>query len=82
MHEINHKHDHGIEGTLSEREKLLKRIEHWKHHNEEHIKNYKEWALNVEKMGLKDVSFLLEEVCKKAEEQGMLFQKIIDLIKG
>lgn len=73
-HDHTHQSDHDLE-------KFIKRISHWKHHNEDHWESYREWAKKAEEMGYIEVSKLLEEVCLKTEEQNTLFEKILDVLK-
>ncbi len=80
MHDISHHHHNHHATSVSEREKLQKRIAHWKHHNEDHLQSYREWQGTAEKMGYHRVAEMLQEICEKAEEQNVLFQKILEML--
>ncbi len=82
MHDVDHHHHHHHEGDsqLSDKEKLVKRIEHWIKHNEDHKKTYLEWAEKTRGMGLEDVANALEEVVSLTDEQNRLFEKILNIL--
>ncbi|MCX7822256.1 MAG: hypothetical protein N2260_02280 [Syntrophobacterales bacterium] len=84
MHEErhNHSHHHHDHEVGHDGEKLLKRIIHWKRHNEDHLESYREWAKKAESMGYGEVKELLNEICYKAEEQNGLFDRIIKIIES
>ncbi len=79
MHDVNH-HHHENESQLSERDKLIKRIEHWIKHNEDHKNTYMEWAEKTRGMNLEDVASALEEVASLANKQNELFEKILNIL--
>ncbi len=77
MHDIHNHHENHEHGQMSETEKLVKRVEHWIKHNDEHKKTYLEWAEKALKMNLKEVSDYLRNVAKLTDEQNDLFRKIL-----
>jgi len=68
-------HSHG-EG-LSDREKLRKMIEHWIHHNEDHVQSYRQWAGQAEKLGETAVAETLEEAAAVSARMNALFEKAL-----
>lgn len=68
-------HSHGEE--LSEREKLRKIIEHWIHHNEDHVQSYRQWAGRAEKLGERAVAEVLEEAAGVSAQMNALFEKAL-----
>ncbi len=68
-------HSHG-EG-LSDREKLRKMIEHWIHHNEDHVQSYRQWAGRAEKLGETAVAEALEEAAAVSARMNALFEKAL-----
>ena len=51
-HHHEHAHAHGpVDGELTETQRLLKRLHHWIHHNDDHAANYVEWAAKIEATG-------------------------------
>jgi len=56
-----HDHNHEIHNSLTFDEKLVKLLEHWIKHNDDHAENYKDWALKTKDKDMRDISLLLEE---------------------
>ena len=79
---MNHdQHDHGTsveQGSLSEREKLERLLEHWIKHNDDHIRNYREWSEKAKAQNLHEVGTLLEEACEKTGSLNKLFERAIE----
>lgn len=59
-HDDNHSHD--VISTLSFAEKMIKRLEHWKRHNDSHAETYKEWAGKAKENDMGNIGLLLEDV--------------------
>jgi hypothetical protein len=77
----HHHHDHGTtteQGSLSEREKLERLLEHWIKHNDDHIKTYREWSEKAKSQNLQDVGTLLEEACEITGSLNELFKRAIE----
>jgi hypothetical protein len=58
----HHHHNHDISSTLSFGDKLIKRLEHWIKHNDEHAETYRNWAEKAKENGMEKTGELLEEV--------------------
>jgi len=41
---MTHEHNHEIHNSLTFDEKLVKLLEHWIKHNDDHAENYRDWA--------------------------------------
>ena len=52
-----------------EKLRLMKLVEHWVEHNDDHGNRFSDEAIKAEKMGLKEVA---EELRKAAEASGMV----------
>lgn len=64
-HGDHHHHHHSDrDSSLSSRQKLVKRLEHWVAHNDEHAQTYREWAQRATEMGMHPVSERLEEAAQ------------------
>ena len=77
----HHHHDHGTateQGSLSEKEKLERLLEHWIKHNDDHIKTYREWSEKAKSQNLQDVGTLLEEACEITGSLNQLFKRAIE----
>jgi len=80
----HHHHDHGTateQGSLSEREKLERLLEHWIRHNDDHIRTYREWSEKAKEQDLQDVATLLEEACEKTGSLNKLFNRALKKLK-
>jgi rubrerythrin len=55
-----HHHDHNHAHSMNER--IEKIITHWIKHNDDHIKNYKDWSDKASQENLSEVADLLNEV--------------------
>jgi hypothetical protein len=64
-HEHHDHHHHGQEqeskNTMSDKEKLVKLLDHWVAHNKDHADNYAQWSEKAEKMGLEQAAGLLRD---------------------
>lgn len=84
-HGADHHHDHSAveaSSTPSEKDKLVKMVEHWVHHNEEHARSYHDWAQRAHQLGLDDVRALLEQIADDTQLQTRNFEKIKVLLKA
>jgi hypothetical protein len=60
-HHHDHNHDHRQDDfSLSFEDKLIKLLDHWIRHNEEHARNYREWARKANENRLGEIGRLLE----------------------
>ncbi|MBW1607918.1 MAG: hypothetical protein JRG87_12070 [Deltaproteobacteria bacterium] len=78
----HHKHDHEIQSTLSFDEKMIKLLEHWIKHNDDHAQTYRDWAQKAKEKNMREASSLLEDaaemtlmISKKFEEAAALIMK-------
>ncbi|MBW1826487.1 MAG: hypothetical protein ACERKP_05790 [Deltaproteobacteria bacterium] len=78
----HHKHDHEIQSTLSFDEKMIKLLEHWIKHNDDHAQTYRDWAQKAKEKNMREASSLLEDaaemtlmISKKFEEAAALIIK-------
>jgi hypothetical protein len=64
-HSHDHHHDHAqrqeTKSTMSDKEKLVKLLDHWVAHNNDHADNYAQWSGKAEEMGLEQVAGLLKD---------------------
>ena len=71
-------HHHGDgESRLSFEEKLVKRLEHWIAHNEDHARTYREWAELTSQQGMSALAALLEEVAQATSDINGTLQKAV-----
>jgi hypothetical protein len=60
----HHQHGHDSHGALSFDSKLVKLLDHWIKHNEEHALNYRNWAQKAKANDKADAGVLLEEAAE------------------
>lgn len=63
------------------RVRLMKLIEHWAEHNDEHGERYKESAEEVKELGLVDASIELQEAHLKSREISGHLRKALSQVK-
>ena len=61
-HHHDHHHDHADGAVLDFGTKLTRRLEHWRHHNEDHLQGYQQWAEAAGANGCDDVAAHLQAV--------------------
>ena len=81
-HHHHHDHDHEIASTLSFDEKMIKLLEHWVKHNDDHAETYRDWAKKAKEKNMNEAGSLLEdaaemtlEISKKFEEAARIIRK-------
>lgn len=67
--------------VLSDREKLTRMVEHWIHHNGDHERSYRDWALRAKRIGIDEVGLLLEKAADDVGIQNRGLQRVLDLLK-
>jgi monoamine oxidase len=71
-HSHDHSHDHHTHGqqhesktAMSDKEKLVKLLDHWVAHNNDHAENYSQWSEKAEKMGgMEQIAGLLKDAAE------------------
>ncbi len=77
-HHHNHYHDSRSEMPFDE--KLLKLLNHWIKHNEDHASNYRSWAEKAKANGQEEAAALLDEAAEMSLAVNDRFQKTLALI--
>jgi len=83
-----HHHPHGSESREeperkpSMQDKLVKMVEFWVHHNEEHAQSYMDWAGRAHKMGLEEVGDILETLAGDAMLPNRSLERVLGLLKA
>jgi hypothetical protein len=78
----HHHHDHEIQSTLTFDEKMIKLLQHWIKHNDDHAETYRDWAQKAKEKNMPKAGSLLEDaaemtlmISKKFEEAAALIKK-------
>jgi G3E family GTPase len=80
-HPHDHHHHHGQqESDLSFDRKLVKRLEHWITHNDDHARTYREWSDRTAEEGMPSVSRLLTEAAQATTEISRKLENAIRMI--
>jgi hypothetical protein len=61
---MTHHHHHEIQSTLSFDEKMIKLLEHWIKHNDDHSDTYRDWAKKAKEKNMIEVGVLLEDAAE------------------
>ncbi len=84
-HGHHHGHHHGKEERahsdskpLTEHDKLLRMLEHWLRHNEEHATSYEMWSGRAKSLGEEEVQALLMEMANEARRQNEKLRGLLD----
>lgn len=81
-HEHDHHHDHEIESNLSFDEKMIKLLEHWIKHNDDHAETYRDWAKKAKEKNMNEAGSLLEDAAEMTLEISKRFEEAADIIRG
>ena len=79
---MTHEHNYETYNSLTFDEKLVKLLEHWIKHNDDHAENYRDWAKKTKEKGMNDVGLVLEDVVGITELINNKFKKALKLIKS
>lgn len=82
-HKHGHGHHHSHESTdiLSFDEKMVKLLEHWIKHNEDHAVSYRDWAKKAKENNMSETVSLLEDAADMSIEMNKKFEKALAFIK-
>jgi len=83
MSHHEHDHDHHHHDTKSELtfdKKLIKLLDHWLKHNEDHAQTYLDWAQRAKQHNLEGIGEVLEEVGDLTAEISKKFKMAASLI--
>lgn len=82
QHDHGHHHSHGGSSEMSMEEKLVKLLDHWMQHNEEHAKSFELWAERAASYGLAEVSDLLKKAAGKTRAADDDFQAALKALES
>jgi len=80
-HHHHHDHDHEIESTLSFDEKMIKLLEHWVKHNDDHAETYRGWAKKAKEKNMDETGSLLEDAAEMTLEISKKFEEAARIIR-
>jgi len=80
-HKQHHDHAKHAEGTLSFADKMIKLLEHWIKHNEDHVDSYRDWAQKAQSNGMLEAGAQLSEAADITASLTGKFEQILATIK-
>lgn len=81
-HNDHHHHSHDESSEMSMEDKLAKLLDHWLHHNEEHVKSYELWAERAKSHGNGEVAELILKAAEKSRSADEDFKAALTALKG
>ena len=84
MHDHHHDHSHDHDSApseLTETEKVLKRLHHWVHHNDDHAASYRDWAARIAAMGHGGAAEHLRKAADMTDAISREFEAAADLVR-
>ena len=83
VHSSGHRdHHENAQSTLSFEEQMIKLLEHWIKHNDEHAASFRNWAEKAHKNGLEKIDPLLEDAAKMTVLISKKFEDALAMIKA
>lgn len=76
-HDDHHHHEHDRPAELSSDQKLVKLLEHWIRHNQDHAKTYSDWAAKAAVESKGEVAVLLNEAVSLTLDLNRRFEKAL-----
>ncbi len=74
-------HHHDTTESMPFQEKLIKLLEHWIKHNNDHAKTYLEWKEKACSENLEKAGHLLEDASKMTADINVKFFEAIEMLK-
>ena len=76
----HHDHDHEMQSTLSFDEKMIKLLEHWIKHNDDHAQTYREWAQKAKEKNKSKAALMMEDAAEMTLSISKKFESAMKLI--
>jgi hypothetical protein len=80
-HHHHHDHDPKSEGTLSFDEKMIKLLEHWIKHNDDHAETYRDWAKKAKEKNMDKAGSLLEDAAEMTLMISKKFEEAVRIMR-
>lgn len=76
----HHHHDHEMQSSLSFDEKMIKLLEHWIKHNDDHVQTYRDWAQKAKEKKKIKSALMLEDAAEMTLSISKKFELAIKFI--
>ena len=77
----HHHHHHETQSTLSFDGKMIKLLEHWIKHNDDHAKTYRKWAEKAQDKDMSKAASLLKDAAEMTLDISKKFEEAAEIIK-
>jgi hypothetical protein len=81
-HHHHHHHDNEIESTLTFDEKMIKLLEHWVKHNDDHAETYRDWAKKAKDNNMDEAGSLILDAAEMTLVISKKFEEAVRIIRG
>ena len=81
-HHHHHEHEHDTESTLSFDEKMIKLLEHWIRHNDDHAETYRDWAKKAKENHMDEAGSLILDAAEMTLAISKKFEEAVRIIRG
>ena len=81
-HHHDHDHDHEIESTLTFDEKMIKLLEHWVKHNDDHAETYRDWSKKAKENNMDEAGSLISDAAEMTFVIRIKFEEAAGIIRG
>ena len=75
-------HHHESQGEMPFEQKLLKMLEHWVKHNEDHAVTYRNWAEKAKAKDMSEVADLLDEAARESAKINASFSQALVIVSA
>ena len=76
-HTHEHHHNHDAQSNLSFDEKMVKLLEHWIKHNDDHAGTYKDWSKKAKDNNLEQAASIIQEAADMTLQINDKFRKAL-----
>ena len=73
----HHRHDQEMQSALSFDEKMIKLLEHWIKHNDDHARTYRDWAQKAKEKNKSKAALMLEDAAEMTLSISKKFESAI-----
>ena len=81
-HHHHHDHEHEIESTLTFDEKMIKLLEHWVKHSDDHAETYRDWAKKAKENNMDEAGSLILDAAEMTLAISRKFEEAARIIRG
>lgn len=76
-HSHSHHHHNDVQSSLSFEEKMVKLLDHWIKHNDDHAETYKDWSKKAKKNELEQAGSMIQEAAEMTIQINAKFREAL-----